>query len=50
MAPSGDLAYVYELTERFTREVVATESVTRDGVTIDYFTFRLTGRPGTRTD
>jgi release factor glutamine methyltransferase len=45
---SGDLAYVHELTERFTRAVVASESLTRDGVTISYFTFRLTGGAGTR--
>jgi release factor glutamine methyltransferase len=39
---SGDLAYVHELSERYARETLATASLERDGVTVEYFTYRLT--------
>jgi release factor glutamine methyltransferase len=41
---SGDLDYLRRLfdEERFLAEVVATDRLTKDGWTVDYFTFRLT--------
>lgn len=44
---SGDLGYLTGLAEEagFAREVVATDSLERDGWTVDYFTFRMTPRP-----
>jgi release factor glutamine methyltransferase len=38
---SGDIGYVRELIARFRCEVVATERLTREGLDVDYFTFRL---------
>jgi release factor glutamine methyltransferase len=44
---SGDLAYVHELSARFARETLATGSLERGDVTVEYFTYRLTrGKPG----
>jgi release factor glutamine methyltransferase len=41
---SGDLGYVQKLLaeERFAAEVVASDKLTKDGWTADYFTFRVT--------
>jgi len=45
---SGDLGYLQQLlTEEGLRwEVVAHDDLTRDGWKVDYFTFRVTSRPG----
>lgn len=41
---SGDLGYLTRLADEagFTKEVVATDSLERDGWTVEYFTFRMT--------
>ena len=41
---SGDLGYLQQLMggEGFTSQVVATDSVSRDGWKVEYFTFRVT--------
>jgi release factor glutamine methyltransferase len=41
---SGDLGYLTQLAEEagFAKEVVATDSLQRDGWTVEYFTFRMT--------
>ena len=43
---SGDLAYFRDLTERvgFESETLATRDLTKDGVTVSYYAFRLTAR------
>jgi release factor glutamine methyltransferase len=43
---SGDLGYLTRLADDagFAREVVATESLERDGWTVEYVTFRMTLR------
>lgn len=43
---SGDLGYLTKLADDagFAKEVVATDSLERDGWTVDYFTFRMTQR------
>jgi release factor glutamine methyltransferase len=42
---SGDVAYLQQLIdhEGFQREVLPQRSLVRDGLQVDYFTFRLTG-------
>jgi release factor glutamine methyltransferase len=41
---SGDLGYLVSLieAEHFDASVIAHDDLTRDGVTVDYFTYRLT--------
>jgi release factor glutamine methyltransferase len=41
---SGDLEYLRELFDRygFTAEVLRQGSIVRDGIQVDYFTFRVT--------
>jgi release factor glutamine methyltransferase len=43
---SGDLGYLTQLADDagFAKEVVATDSLQRDGWTVEYFAFRMTPR------
>jgi release factor glutamine methyltransferase len=44
---TGDIEYLYRLIERhgFARETVDTEDLTKDGLTVSYYAFRLTPSP-----
>ncbi len=43
---SGDLNYLYQLIEkhRFERKIIAQRSLEKEGIKVDYFTFRLSGK------